>query len=70
MEEPPEEFARFRRIVLDDPELQARLREIRAWPAFVEASVGAAAERGVTLTAADLAAARTAAAASWLERWV
>jgi hypothetical protein len=68
--EQPEEFVRFRRLVLDDPALQARLREIRAWPAFVEASVDAAAERGVALTSADLVAARAAATASWLERWV
>lgn len=68
--EPPAEFARFRRIVLDDPALQARLREIRSWPAFVEASIAAAAECGLTLSADDIADARAAATASWLERWV
>jgi hypothetical protein len=66
----PDRFADFRRLVLDDAALQARLRSIPAWPAFVETAVQAAAEHGVPLTAEDVLNAGLAAQRSWLERWV
>jgi hypothetical protein len=67
---PLEEFARFRRIVLADPALERRLQSISDWPSFVEEAVGAAAERGLALTEADVRAARDEARRSWLQRWV
>ena len=65
-----EEFERFRRVVWADPELQAQLRSIRDWPAFVVAAVDAAAGRGVSLTAEDVQSARKESTRSWRERWV
>jgi hypothetical protein len=61
---------RFRNLVFADAELQARLRSIRDWGAFVAASLDAADERGLTLTAEDMLAARGEALRSWRERWV
>jgi hypothetical protein len=66
----PDRFADFRRLVLDDPALQERLRSVPAWPAFAEIAVEEAAERGVPLTAEDVLAAREAALRTWLDRWV
>ena len=65
-----EPFEAFRRLVLDEPELQARLRTIADWPAFVDAAVAAAAERGITLAEGDVLAARDVSRRSWLERWL
>ncbi|MDX6410858.1 MAG: hypothetical protein QOE91_374 [Gaiellaceae bacterium] len=65
-----EEFERFRRVVLQEPELQARLRSLHDWPAFVDAAVGAAAERGIAITPETVLAARNESRRSWLERWV
>jgi hypothetical protein len=64
------QFARFRQIVLADPALERRLQAVTDWPSFVEEAIGAAAERGVALTEADVLAARDQAKRSWLERWV
>jgi hypothetical protein len=63
-------FARFRRMVLDDPVLERRLQSIPQWTSFVEEAVRAAGEHGVALTEAELVAARDEARRSWLERWV
>jgi len=65
-----DEFARFRRIVLTDPELELRLRAIPDWPSFIDESVAAAARHGLALGEADVLAARDEAKRSWLERWV
>jgi len=65
-----EEFDRFRRVVLDDPELQVRLRAITDWPAFVDAAVAAADERGIVITKDIVLAARSESRRAWLERWV
>ena len=65
-----EPFTRFRRIVLADAELERQLQSIPDWPSFFEEATRAAADRGVTLTEADLLAARDQAKRSWLERWV
>jgi glutaredoxin-related protein len=65
-----EGFERFRQLVLADPELQARLRAIREWPAFAAAAVEAAAEHGIDVTEEAVQAARVQARRSWLERWV
>jgi hypothetical protein len=64
------QFESFRRVVLADPALQARLRAIPDWPTFVAAAVDAAVERGIGLTEADILGARTEARRSWLERWI
>jgi len=65
-----ESFEAFRRLVLAEPALQARLRSIREWPPFVDAVVDTAAQYGITLTEADVLAARDASRRSWLERWI
>jgi hypothetical protein len=64
------QFESFRRAVLADPALQARLRSIPDWPTFVAAAVDAAVDRGIGLTEADILAARAEAWQSWLERWI
>jgi len=66
----PEEFTRFREIVLADPALEQRLQAIPDWPSFIQEAVRIAAERDVALSAAGLHAARDRARRSWLERWV
>ena len=63
------QFESFRRLVLSDPELEARLRAIAGWPAFVDSAVAAAAEHGIELTEADVLAAREASRRSWLASW-
>lgn len=63
-------FERFRRLVLDDVNLQERLRGVTEWPAFVTTALAEASEHGVDLTTTDLEAARRAATRSWLDRWV
>jgi hypothetical protein len=63
-------FESFRRVVLGDPELQARLRSIPDWPGFVLAAVEVAAERGIALTESDVLAARDESRRSWLEQWL
>jgi hypothetical protein len=68
--ESTEPFERFRRAVFAEPGLQLRLRSIPDWPGFVAATVAAAAERGIELTADEVLAARRASRRSWLERWV
>jgi hypothetical protein len=65
-----DQFERFRRVVLDDPELQAGLRSICEWPAFVSAALDSATRCGLSLTADDLDAARAASRQSWFERWL
>jgi hypothetical protein len=63
-------FEQFRRLVLEDVNLQERLRGVTEWPAFVATALGEAAEHGVELAATDLEAARRTATRSWLDRWV
>jgi len=63
-------FERLREAVLADPALQARLRSLRDWPAFVAETLDAATERGLRLTSEDIEAARNASRRAWLERWV
>lgn len=58
----------FRELVVADPQLQERLRAEADWPAFAGLAVRLAAERGITLTAEELAAARRATRRAWLER--
>lgn len=68
--ESPEQFARFRRLVLSDPSLEHRLRTIPDWPSFVREALSAAEEHGLALTEEDVHAARAEALRSWRERWV
>ena len=68
--DPMDRFERFRGVVFADREIQVRLRSVSEWPAFVDAALDVAAERGVELTAEDLFVARDEARRSWLERWV
>lgn len=68
--ESPEQFARFRGLVLSDPSLEQRLRTIPDWPSFTREAVRAAEEHGLALTEQDVRAARAEALRSWRERWV
>ena len=65
-----EQFERFRSLVLADPALEERLRSLPDWPSFIQAAVGAAAEREIPLVADDVLIARAAAIRAWRERWV
>jgi hypothetical protein len=63
-------FARFRAVVLDDPALQQRLREVVGWDAFVTDVIDAAAARGIELTREGLDDERRQAQRVWRDRWV
>ena len=65
----PTNFERFRATVLDDPQLEERLRAIDDWEPFTVAALEAAHERGLDLTAADIEAERQQALLGWLTRW-
>ena len=65
-----EAFERFRRLVLAEPELQAELRSIPDWPAFVNAAREAAARHGIELSDQAVTAARKESVRAWRERWV
>jgi hypothetical protein len=65
-----ERFAAFRRAVLSEPRLEARLQPIDEWPAFIDAAIAIASEEGIELTADDVAAAREESRRSWREQWV
>ena len=68
--EPDSPFDRCRRLVLADPALQVRLRELADWPTFTATLVGAAREHGIELTAEEVEAERRQAFLGWLARAV
>jgi hypothetical protein len=63
-------FEHVRQAVLADPELQTELQAIEDWAGFLSATLAAAAERGLPLTADDVENARVAARQAWHEHWV
>jgi sulfur relay (sulfurtransferase) DsrC/TusE family protein len=63
-------FAQFRSVVLGEPSLQGRLQEHEEWDDFVAAALAIAAERGLSLTAEEIEAARAAERRAWFERWI
>jgi len=65
-----ERFAAFRRIVLADTRLQARLRSIDAWPPSSMRLSQSPPRKALALTADDVAAAREESRRFWRERWV
>ncbi len=62
-------FERCRRLVLDDPSLELRLRDLADWPGFSAALIGLAHEHGIELSVDDLEAERRQALLTWLARW-
>ena len=66
----PEAFEEFRRVVLGDPDLQARLREPAELAGFIAAVVQAGAERGLVFTGQEVEAAMRTARRAWIERWI
>jgi hypothetical protein len=66
--EPISAFEHCRRLVLEDPALERRLREIPDWPAFTSALVELAAEHGMELTPDEIDAQRGPALLAWLAR--
>lgn len=69
MPENPDSFARFRTVVLREPELEQQLRRVDDWDAFTAAAVAAAAQRGIELTTVELETARRQEQLRWLARW-
>jgi uncharacterized coiled-coil protein SlyX len=67
--EDADRFVRFRRAVLDEPELEQRLRALDDWVAFAAVAIAEAAARGVELTTDELEAERRQAQLGWLTRW-
>lgn len=65
-----EDWERFRQNVLADQALQERLRATRDWAAFVALALQLGAERGLTLSVADLERALQSGRRLWLERWL
>jgi hypothetical protein len=61
-------FERCRRLVLEDPALERRLREIPDWPSFTTALVELAGEHGIELTPEQVEAERGPALLAWLAR--
>lgn len=67
---PPEDFERFRRLVLEDAALQQALRDTPDVPAFIALARRLGAERGCDFSAEDVQEAMRAARRAWRERWV
>lgn len=66
----PNDWPRFHALVLEERELQDRLRAEHDWPRFVQLAVALGAERGCRFTADDVTDALRAARRSWIERWI
>jgi hypothetical protein len=63
-------FEQFRRLVLQDPALQGRLRDTPDRGAFIRLTVQLGNERGYTFTAADVEDALRRSQRAWVERWI
>ena len=64
------EFEKFRQIVLSDPSIQMRLRDLTDRNEFVSLVVELGAERGCTFTRYDIEEGLRAGRRSWQERWI
>ncbi|HEX7526134.1 MAG TPA: hypothetical protein VF327_07475 [Gaiellaceae bacterium] len=69
MPEDADRFVRFRAAVLNEPELEQRLRALDDWAAFAVEAIAEAGARGIELTTDELEAERRQAQLSWLTRW-
>jgi hypothetical protein len=67
--EDADRFVRFRRAVLDEPELEQRLRALDDWATFAASAIAEAGARGIELTTDELEAERRRAQLGWLTRW-
>ncbi|WP_164019683.1 Nif11-like leader peptide family natural product precursor [Pyxidicoccus trucidator] len=67
---PPDDFERFRRLVLEDPALQEALRETTDVPGFIALATQLGEERGCHFTAEELRETLRTARREWLGRWV
>ena len=63
-------FQRFRQLVLDDPTLQAPLRQSADREAFIAQVLELGRERGYEFSHHDVSEAINAARRTWLERWI
>jgi hypothetical protein len=64
------EFEKFRRMVLRDPTIQVRLRDISDRSEFISLTVELGGEYGCSFTTADVEEGLRAGRRSWLERWI
>ena len=67
--EDTDRFVRFRTAVLDEPELEQRLRALADWATFAASAIAEAGTRGIELTTDELKAERRRAQLGWLTRW-
>jgi predicted ribosomally synthesized peptide with nif11-like leader len=65
-----ESFERFRALVIEDPDLQARLSGFEDLQKFEDAVLEAAAEREFDFSRQELQQALREARRSWIERWL
>ncbi len=66
---PEADFESFRRLVLQDLQLQAQLRDESDQQEFIALAVRLGAERGCHFTAEEVTGALLAARRAWIERW-
>lgn len=67
---PQEDLEKFRRMVLEDLSLQARLRKFAGREEFAAGVVEAGAACGFEFTAEDVKDAMRANRRDWIERWI
>jgi hypothetical protein len=67
--EDPDNFTRFRTVVLGEPVLEQRLQDLDDWDAFSNEAIAAATRRGIELTTDELETARRQEQLRWLARW-
>ncbi|MCP3137686.1 Nif11-like leader peptide family natural product precursor [Pyxidicoccus xibeiensis] len=67
---PPDDFERFRRLVLEDRALQVALEATAEVPAFIALARKLGAERGCHFTEVDIREAIRSARREWNERWI
>ena len=63
-------FEPFRRLVLEEPELQSQLMDLTERDAFIQRTVALGEERGFHFLDSDVEAALLSARKSWIERWI
>ena len=63
-------FAHFHRLVLQDEQLQAKLREFTDRAAFIRQVVVVGEEHGYHFTAADVTVVMQTNQRAWLEQWI
>jgi Aspartyl/Asparaginyl beta-hydroxylase len=66
----PDEFERFREIVLTDPSLQQRLRQTADRESFIRLAVSTGVDVGCHFSTADVENAMESARRAWYEKWI